>query len=142
MSLVVGSRSALFLPFPRLGLICIDESHEISYKQEVELLEAMLEGLDGATRECDEVVHESIDSVMPVYYTDIVNEWVEAGMPQADDETGTIMNQMTYSLWECYNSFGHSIVSEATDSDTALELVRQALGQRKGYAELAQAIIA
>jgi hypothetical protein len=115
---------------------------EISYKQEVELLEAMLEGLDGAYGECDEVVHESIDSIMPVYYTDIVNEWVEAGMPDSDNNQGTILDRMTYSLWECYNDFGYSVVSGATSASSALELVRQALGQRKGYAELAQAIIA
>jgi hypothetical protein len=114
---------------------------EISYRQEVELLEAMLEGLDGATGECDEVVHESIDSVMPVYYTDIVNEWVEAGMPQSDNNDGTIIEQMNYSLWTCYNSFGYGIVSEATSPSSALELVREALGVRKGYADLAEAII-
>lgn len=31
---VVGARSALFLPFARLGLIIIDEAHETSFKQE------------------------------------------------------------------------------------------------------------
>lgn len=31
---VVGPRSALFMPVPRLGAIIIDESHEPSYKQE------------------------------------------------------------------------------------------------------------
>ena len=51
---VIGARSALFLPYPKLGLIVIDEAHDVGFKQDegvpyhardVAVMRARLEGI-------------------------------------------------------------------------------------------------
>lgn len=34
LDVIIGPRSALFVPFPNLGMILMDEEHELSYKSE------------------------------------------------------------------------------------------------------------
>ena len=34
IKIVIGARSSLFLPFKNLGIIIVDEEHDVSYKQD------------------------------------------------------------------------------------------------------------
>ena len=38
IKIVIGTRSALFLPYPNLGLIVVDEEHEVAFKQDGRVL--------------------------------------------------------------------------------------------------------
>ena len=66
--MVVGARSALFLPFPALDLIVVDEAHEVSFKQDdgvrynardVAVIRARFEG-SLAVRELEAAVRRSL----------------------------------------------------------------------------------
>jgi len=113
---------------------------ELSYRQEVELLENLDDALI-TEGDWELIVNESIDSTLPVYYTDLVQEWLEAGAPQPDDNKGDIFNQMALGLWELMDAYAYNLLSEATDCSTARQIVQKELGVRKGYLGLAQAVL-
>ena len=70
---VVGARSALFLPFARLGLIVVDEEHEHAYKQEDQVI---YHARDMA------VLRSRLEScpVVLATATPSLESWVNAGM--------------------------------------------------------------
>lgn len=70
---VVGARSALFLPFAKLGLIVVDEEHEHAYKQEDQVV---YQARDMA------VLRASIEAcpIILASATPSLESWVNAGM--------------------------------------------------------------
>ena len=112
----------------------------LSYKQEVEILEHVAEGLI-TEGDWQLFVNESIDGLIPVYYTELIAEWVEAGAPQPDDNHGDIFQQMALGLWELMDAFIYDLLSEATDSPSARDIVQKELGVRHGYLGLAKAVL-
>ena len=48
MSVIVGTRSALFTPLPKLGVIVLDEEHDASYKQSPWMIEPHYHARDAA----------------------------------------------------------------------------------------------
>lgn len=79
IDLVIGSRSALFSPFPNLGLILIDEEHEWSYKQDAspryharEVAKLMAEKTEaqlilGSATPSIESMHEALENRMKLF---------------------------------------------------------------------------
>jgi primosomal protein N' (replication factor Y) len=102
---IIGPRSALFVPFPNLGLIVIDEEHEGSYKseqtpkyhaREVAIKKAEMEGasviLGSATPSVDSYKHaqdgtyrlweltkRAKEAVLPQVYIEDLREELKAG---------------------------------------------------------------
>ena len=105
IDVIIGPRSALFVPFPNLGLIVIDEEHEGSYKseqtpkyhaREVAIKKAQMEGasviLGSATPSMDSYKHaqdgtyrlweltkRAKEAVLPKVYIEDLREELKAG---------------------------------------------------------------
>src|SRR5438094_5949874 len=92
--IVVGARSALFLPFRELGLVIVDEEHDPSYKQEdgvcyqardMAVLRASIAELPivlvSATPSLETVVNVARDRYRRVH---LPRRHAEASLPQID----------------------------------------------------------
>jgi len=111
----------------------IDKAHELgfyftdyplSYSLGLEIAEALGESLTSGNYGDDisEIIHSTLDSVMPVYNFEILKEWQEANCPEPDDEEGTIWAQMTNGLYQAMYDFASGVLYTSTDDlEEALE---------------------
>lgn len=83
VDVLIGSRSALFAPLPRLGLIAIDEEHEPAYKQEaVPHYHARDVALELARRAGATVILGSATPDLETYYRALRGEFRLLELPQ------------------------------------------------------------
>ncbi len=107
--IVIGTRSASFLPFKQLGLIVVDEEHDSSYKQmeslryharDMSVKRAQLEGVPillGSATPALETLHNALDNrykhqrlmrragnaVMPNFHIiDVRGKWLDGGLSE------------------------------------------------------------
>ncbi|MEL7107227.1 MAG: primosomal protein N' [Pseudomonadota bacterium] len=99
--LVVGARSALFLPFRNLGLIVVDEEHDTSYKQE------------------DGVLYNARD--MAVLRASIVGAQVVLASATPSLETWANAEAGKYTRIELTTRFGPAILPQMTAIDMRAE---------------------
>lgn len=121
---------------PYTRTIDIDKAHELgfyftdyplSYSLGLELAEAIGEALTTGDYGDDihDIIHYAVDSVIPVYYSDILQEWQEAGCPEAEDiDLGPgIWQQMIAGLYEAMSNFAFGLVNYTDDLTEALDRV-------------------
>ena len=99
IKIVLGARSALFLPFKNLGLIIVDEEHDTSYKQQ-----------DPAPR------YHARDAA--VYYAHLVNAKVVLGSATPSLETYYNTQKGKYGLVELKERFGGILLPAIEMIDT------------------------
>jgi hypothetical protein len=112
---------------------------ELSYNQKRDLVQQLEEALsyDSDRRYPHDTAWEIVDSWLPVYYNEIVDEWYAAGCPDPDDlmpetiagQTRPIHHLMTLGLFEIAQQFASGAIwsnetGEANTHAEALENLR------------------
>jgi hypothetical protein len=111
---------------------------ELSYTQQRELVEQLIEGLSYNPEETSpgDCASEILDSWMPIYYSDIRDSWLAAGCPDPDElmpdnneeNQLDIHNLMSLGLWEVAFQFIGGVIwgadGEANTHAEALENIK------------------
>jgi primosomal protein N' (replication factor Y) len=118
VDVVIGSRSALFAPLPRLGLIAIDEEHEPAYKQEsAPHYHAREVALELARRVGATVILGSATPDVETYYRAARGEFVLLEMPKRImGHRGVINDEMSRFAIGDSRLAVHQVGSEYTDA--------------------------
>lgn len=127
----------------------------MSVNQSNELLDLVIERLEQedylTSDKLDDIIHESADSFVPVYYTDQLEGWRTMGCPEPEEigvlEGALIFDLMARAIYETALEWLQAFASEVRETDTVEEVisafraVRESYGVSKGYENLAKAIL-
>jgi len=127
----------------------------MSVNQSNELLDLVIERLEEedylTSDKLDDIIHESADSFVPVYYTEQVDEWRTMGCPEPEMDSAPdagIFDRIALAIYETALDWLLALASEVSETDTleevasAFRAVRTAFGVNEGYDNLAKAILA
>ena len=110
------------------GDLFLASDYPLSYSLGLEIAEALGERLTEAVRlqendDISDIIFETLDLVMPVYNSDILREWQDAGCPEPEDiDLGNgIWQQITAGLYESMQQFTYALLDNSDNYEEALE---------------------
>ena len=105
--------------------------YPLGYSLGLEIAERLGEALtdlgEGDSLDLSEILHEVVDSAMPVYYSQTLEEWREAGCPDPEDSDHdpnsgpVIFGLMTRALHEAMSDFAWGVAGNAETLAEALD---------------------
>ena len=140
---------------PCQGLVMGKHETPMSVNQSNELLDLVIERLEDedylTSDKLDDIIHESADSFVPVYYSDQVDAWRTMGCPEPEMDysapDATIFDRISLAIYETALGWLQAFASEVRETDaveevtSAFRAVRESYGVSKGYENLAKAIL-